>query len=197
MATSIAEIKKLREETSVGIADAKKALEATGGDFEKSKEWLRKKGLVKAQEKADREAKEGYVGSYIHQTGKLGVIVAIQCETDFVARTDDFKNFAKDIAMHIAAFNPLYVSSDEIDPNTLEKVKEELKEATEGLKKKPANIQEQILNGKLEKYFSEVCLLNQSFIRNEDITVGELVGEMVGKLGENIKITRFSRIQIG
>ncbi len=192
--TSIEDIKKLREMTSVGVADAKKALEASNGDFDKAKDWLRKKGLTKAVEKADRDAREGLVGSYIHQTGKIGVLVEINCETDFVARTDDFKNFAHDIAMHIAAFDPEFVSSEDIDKKTLDKVKEEY---ADEVKSKPAAVQEQIMKGKLEKYYSQVCLLNQPFIKDDSITVGELVGEMVGKLGENIKIGKFSRIQIG
>ena len=194
MAITIEEIKKLREQTSVGISDAKKALEANNGDFDQAKDWLRKKGLTKAAEKADREAKEGFIGSYIHQNGKVGVIVAIQCETDFVARTDQFQVFAHDVAMHIAAFAPLYVSPEDVPASKVEKLWEEF---SEEVKDKPANIQEQIIKGKLEKYYSENCLVKQSFLKDDSITVGELLGELVGKLGENIKIGTFSRIQIG
>jgi elongation factor Ts len=192
MAT-IEQIKQLREETSVGVSDAKKALEASDNDFDKAKDWLRKKGISKAAEKSSREAHEGYIGSYIHQTGKLGVIVGINCETDFVARTEDFQAFAHGIAMHIAAFSPLYVSRDDIDPKELKKVSDEF---LEEVKAKPKNIQEQILKGKLEKYYSEVCLLDQPFVKDDTVTVGGLLGEMVGKLGENIKIGKFAKIQI-
>ena len=194
MAITIEEIKRLREQTSVGISDAKKALEATNGDFEQAKDWLRKKGLTKAAEKADREAKEGFIGSYIHQNGKVGVIVAIQCETDFVARTDQLQIFAHDVAMHIAAFAPQYVSPEDVPASKVEKLWEEFSEEA---KDKPANIQEQIIKGKLEKYYSENCLIKQAFLKDDSITIGELLGELVGKLGENIKIGTFSRIQIG
>jgi len=190
---TIEEIKKLREMTAAGITDAKKALTESGGDMEKAKDWLRKRGLVKAGEKSSREVHEGYIGSYIHQNGKIGVLVEIDCETDFVARTNDFQTFAHDVAMHIAAYNPLYVSSEDIEENVIEKMKSEF---VEEVKTKPANIQEQIVKGKLEKYYTEVCLLNQPFLKDENITIAELLGGMVGKLGENIKIGRFSRIHI-
>lgn len=190
---TIDEIKKLRELTHVGISDAKKALEDSEGDFEKAKEWLRKKGLAKSIEKSDKDAHEGLIGSYIHQNGKIGVIVEINCQTDFVARTDLFKTFAHDIAMHIAAFNPLYVSIDSIEKNTLEKIRSEFRETVQD---KPLEMQEKIIDGKIEKYAAEICLLNQKFLKNDSITVNEALGEMVGKLGENIKIGRFSRIHI-
>lgn len=194
MKVTIEDIKKLREETSVGINDAKKALEESNNDFEAAKKWLRQKGLMRAVEKASRTAKEGYIGSYIHQTGKIGVLVEINCETDFVARTDTFREFAHDLAMHIAAYTPLYVAADDVEKEKIEALKEEYRQS---VLDKPKEIQEKIIEGKLEKYYAEVCLLNQIFLKNDSITVKELLGEMVGKLGENIIISRFSRIQIG
>lgn len=191
--TTLEDIKKLREQTSVGISDAKRALEESNGDFDAAKKWLRNKGLARSVEKSSRTASEGYIGSYIHQNGKIGVIVEINCETDFVARTDDFKDFAHSIAMHIAAYNPLYVSSEDIETSKLEEIK---KEFLEEIKDKPKDIQEKILQGKLEKYYSEVCLVSQKYIKDDTILIKDLIGEMVSKLGENIKIGRFHRIQI-
>ncbi len=195
MAIEIAEIKRLRELTGVGMTDAKKALEEAAGDFDKALSEMRKKGLTKAEKKGEREAREGLIEGYVH-SGRIGVLVELNCETDFVTRTDDFKALAHDVAMHIAASAPEYVSIDDVPAEAREKVAAEFSEKvrTEG---KPENMVEQIVDGMLKKYFAERCLLEQPFIKNPDQTVGNYLKEHIAKLGENLVIRRFSRIVLG
>ena len=192
---SIEDIKKLRESTGAGMMYAKSALEEAGGDFDKAVTVLRKKGLAKAAKKAERNAAAGVIESYVHG-GKIGVLVEVNCETDFVARTDDFKEFCRDVAMHIAATNPTYLSSDEIPAKELEKEKGVIKEevAASG---KPAEHADKIIEGKLSKWYEEVCLLNQSFVKDPDQTIEQLRQALVAKLGENIVIRRFARLEVG
>lgn len=195
MGVTIEDIKRLRELTGVGMTDAKKALVEADGDFDKALSEMRKKGLTKAEKKGEREAREGVVDSYVH-SGRIGVLVEVNCETDFLARNDDFKAFVHDIAMHIAAASPEYVASDEIPADTREAKKQELL-ASDALNGKPADMAEKIVEGQLKKYFAEQCLLDQPYVKNPDITVGEFVKENVAKLGENLIIRRFSRIALG
>jgi elongation factor Ts len=195
MSIDIKEIKRLKDLTGVGMTDAKKALEEAKGDFDKALEAMRIKGMAKADKKTEREAKAGLIGSYVH-SGRIGVIVEVNCETDFVARTDDFQTFVHDVAMHVAASNPLFVSSDDVDAKTLAKEKDliakELKASG-----KPDKIVKQITEGKLQKYYAEVCLLEQPYIKNQDQTVGDYLKETIAKLGENVIIRRFSRLELG
>ncbi len=187
-------IKELREQTGAGIMDVKEALEEANGDKEKAIEILRKKGLAKQAKKADRVANEGIVESYIHAGGRIGVLVEVNCETDFVARTDDFKNLVKEIALHIAAANPLYISSEDVPTEVIEKEKEIYKEQSAG---KPDDVIEKMLEGKISKYLEEVCLLSQPYVKDQDKTIGDLLGEATGKMGENIQVRRFSRFMLG
>ena len=195
MEISIEQIKRLRELTGVGMTDAKKALTETHGDFDKALEAMRVKGIAKADKKSERAAKEGVIGEYVH-SGRIGVLVEVNSETDFVARTEDFKTFVHDVAMHIAASNPSFVSVEGVDKKTLDKekelIKKELKESG-----KPDKMLDQILEGKIKKYFTEVCLLEQPYIKNPDQTVGDYLKEVISKLGENIVIRRFSRLELG
>jgi elongation factor Ts len=195
MAVDIAEIKRLRELTGVGMTDAKKALDETNGDFDKALEAMRKKGLTKAEKKGEREAREGLIEAYVH-SGRIGVIVEVNCETDFVTRTDDFKELAHDVAMHIAAAAPEFVSIEDVPADERERV---TKEFTEKVKAegKPENMVPQIVEGMLKKHFAEKALLEQPFIKNPDQTVGQYVKEHVAKLGENIVVRRFSRMALG
>lgn len=195
MAVEIAEIKRLRELTGVGMTDAKKALEASEGDFDKALAEMRKKGLTKAEKKGEREAREGLIESYVHG-GRIGVLLELNCETDFVTRTDGFKALAHDIAMHIAASAPLYVSSDEIPAEERDRV---VAEFTEKVKSegKPENMVPQIVDGMAKKYFAEKCLLDQPYIKNPDQTVDAYIKENIAKLGENLVVRRFSRMAIG
>ena len=192
---NIEDIKKLREATGAGMMDAKAALEEAGGDYEKAVAVLRKKGLAKAAKKAERTAGVGVIESYVHG-GKIGVLVEVNCETDFVARTDDFKEFTRDVALHIAAANPSYVSSEDIPEDELNKEKDMIKEevAASG---KPAEHAEKIIEGKLSKWYEEVCLLNQPFVKDPDQTIEQLRQALVAKLGENIVIGRFTRLEVG
>lgn len=187
-------IKQLREQTGAGIMDVKEALNEAGGDLDKAVEILRKKGLAKQAKKADRAANEGIVESYIHAGGRIGVLVEVNCETDFVARTDDFKALAKEIALHIAASNPLYVSSEDVPMEVIEKEKEIYKEQFAG---KPDDVIEKMLEGKIAKYYEEACLLNQPFVKDGDKTIADLLGEATGKMGENIQVRRFTRYMLG
>ncbi len=189
-------VKELREKTGVGMMDCKKALVETDGDFEKAIDYLREKGIAKAAGKAGRVTKEGVITSYIHTGSKLGVMVEINCETDFVARTDDFTLFAKDIAMHIAASNPMAVNREDIDPAFVNKEREIYRQQAIN-EKKPEKIIDKIVDGKLEKYYSEVCLLEQPFVKDGDKTIRDYVNETIGKLGENITIRRFVRYHLG
>ncbi len=189
-------VAELRAMTGAGIVDCKKALEEAGGDMQKAAEELRKKGIAKAGSKGERATKEGLVDSYIHGAGRVGVLVEVLCETDFVARTEQFKQFVHEVALQVSATNPLYVSSDQIPSEVLEKEKELAMAEFEG-SSKPKEVIEKIASGKMEKYFSEVCLLNQAFIKDEDKTVEELLKEMIAKTGENVQIKRFSRFALG
>ena len=189
-------VSQLRGQTGAGIVDCKKALEETGGDIAAAAELLRKKGILKAGSKGERVTKEGLVDTYIHGNGKLGVLVEVQCETDFVARTEQFKNFVHEIAMQIAATNPLYVSPDMIPPEVVAKEKDMLMAEFDG-SNKPHEMIEKIATGKLEKFYSEVCLLNQSYLKDEDKTMGDLLKETIAKTGENIQVKRFSRFAMG
>jgi elongation factor Ts len=195
MAQDIKEIKRLKDLTGVGLTDAKAALDEAGGDFDKALEAMRKKGMTKAEKRGEREARQGVVGTYNHD-GRIGVIVEVNCETDFVARNEIFTDLVKDVAMHIAASAPQYVSSDDIPAEDREAKKQELL-AGDALKGKPADMAEKIVEGQLNKYFAERCLLDQPFIKNPDQSVGEYVKEHNARLGENILVRRFSRIELG
>lgn len=188
-------ISELRAMTGAGIVDCKKALDEAGGDVAKAAEVLRKKGIAKAGSKGERATKEGLVDSYIHGNGKVGVLLEVQCETDFVARTEQFKDFVHEVALQISATNPLYVSREQIPAEVIEKEKE-LAMAEFAGSSKPKEVIEKIAAGKIEKYYSEVCLLDQAFIKDEDKTVGELLKETIAKTGENIQIKRFSRFAL-
>lgn len=191
----IEQIKRLRELTGVGITDAKNALVDANGDFDKALEAMRKKGLTKAEKRGEREARAGIISTYNHDS-RIGVAVEVNCETEFVARTDEFIELAKDIAMHIAATSPLYVSSDDIPEAVRNDKKIEFMEKAKS-EGKPDNMLEQIVDGMLKKYFAEQCLLDQPFVKNPDQTVGALVKDGIARLGENIIIRRFSRIAVG
>lgn len=195
MGVTVDDIKKLRELTGVGLTDAKKALVEAEGDFDKALEEMRKKGLTKAEKKGDREAREGLIESYVH-SGRIGVIVEVNCETDFVARLDDFKTLAHEIAMQIAAMNPEYASEDDIPEAEYARVKEELLNS-ESLKNKPADMQEKIVDGQLKKHFSEKVLLSQAYILDDSKTVEQHIKEAIAKLGENIVVRQFKRIELG
>lgn len=195
MAISIEDIKRLKELTGVGLTDAKAALEETSGDFDKALEAMRKKGLTKADKRGEREARQGIIGTYNHDS-RIGVLVEVNCETDFVARNEVFVDLVKDIAMHIAASNPEFVSADDIPADVRKAKKKELLEG-DALKGKPAEMAEKIVEGQLGKYFAERCLMDQPFIKNPDQTVGEFVKEHIARLGENIVVRRFSRIALG
>lgn len=196
MEVSSSMVKDLREKTGAGMMDCKRALSETGGNFEKAVDYLRQKGLATAAKRAGRIAAEGRVGSYVHAGGKIGVIVEVNCETDFVAKTDDFQSFAKDVAMHIAASNPLYIQRENVPPQVLERERE-IYRAQAREAGKPEKIMEKMVEGKLEKFYSEVCLLEQPFIKDPDLTVQDLLNGLIGKLGEKVEIRRFSRIQVG
>ncbi|MFA5478574.1 MAG: translation elongation factor Ts [Candidatus Muiribacteriota bacterium] len=189
-------VKELREKTGAGMMDCKNALSDAQGDFDKAVDNLRKKGLAKAAKKAGREASEGTVASYVHHNGKLGVLVEINCETDFVANTEDFQELTRNIAMHIAAANPICVSSEEVSAEVIEKEKEIIKAQLEK-ENKPANIVDKIVEGRISKYYADNCLLNQPFVKDDSKTVQEVLNNYIGKLGENIVIRRFVRMGLG
>jgi elongation factor Ts len=195
MAVSIEDIKKLKELTGVGLTDAKGALVEADGDFDKALEAMRKKGLTRAEKKGDREAREGIIDSYVH-SGRIGVIVEVNCETDFVARLDDFKKLAHEIAMQIAAMSPHYVTEADIPAEEMERVRSEARErvAAEG---KPAEIAEKIVDGQVKKHFAEKVLMSQQFILDDKKTVEQYVKENIAKLGENVVIRQFKRIELG
>ncbi|MBK9293802.1 MAG: translation elongation factor Ts [Oligoflexia bacterium] len=196
MEISATTVRDLREKTGAGMMDCKKALAECGGDMEKAVEWLKKKGLNAADKKSGRTAAEGVVLSYVHGDGKIGVLVEINCETDFVARTEDFKNFARDIAMHIAASAPQYVTSSEVPASAVEKEKAIFKEqaASTG---KPANVLDKIVEGRVQKYLAEICLMDQPFVKEPEKTVAQIQKETIAKLGENISVRRFVRMVMG
>ena len=187
-------VKQLREKTSAGMMDCKRALVESGGDLTKAEDILRKKGIASASKKASRSTKEGVVASYIHLQGKVGVLVEINCETDFVAKNESFRDFVKDMTLHIAAAHPLFVGRDEVPDGTIEREREIYRAQVKG---KPANVTDKIVDGKLEKFFGSVCLLDQAFIKNPDQTVKELVASKIAELGENIVIRRFTRYVVG
>lgn len=189
-------VKQLREKTGAGIMDCKTALADNSGDMEKAVDFLRKKGLATAAKRAGRAVSEGTIQSYIHMGGKLGVMVEVGCETDFVAKNDDFQEFARNIAMHIAASNPLGIVSEDIPQETIDKEREIYKAQAKETGK-PDNILEKIAQGKLQKFIKENCLMDQPYVRNPDITVADLLNELIAKIGENITIKRFARFQVG
>ncbi|MBM4464107.1 MAG: translation elongation factor Ts [Chloroflexi bacterium] len=189
-------IKELREATAAGVLDCKKALEASGGDLEKAKAFLQEKGLATAAKKADREVKEGLIEAYVHAGGRVGALIELGCETDFVARLEGFKELAHDLAMQIVATNPLCLTPEDIPPDVLEKEKEIYRTQARDLGK-PERVVERILEGKLQKYYQEVCLMKQSFIKDDDLTVQDLLTQMIAKLGENIVVRRFARFELG
>lgn len=195
MAVSIEMVSDLRQRTGAGVLDCKRALEQVNGDLEKAIELLRKKGLAIAEKKADREANEGLVEAYVHAGGKLGVLLELNCETDFVARTDDFRELAHDLAMQVAAANPQHLTPEDIPTEALEKERQWQREQVgEG---KSEEVIERILEGKLRKHYQEVCLLEQPFIRDESLTVRDLITSKIAILGENIKVRRFARFELG
>jgi elongation factor Ts len=196
MEVSAAAVKNLREKTGAGMMDCKKALAESGGDLDKAVDYLRQKGLAAASKKASRTASDGAIGAYVHPGGKIGVLVELNCETDFVARTPEFQNLLKDIAMQIAAANPRYIRPQEVPTGDLEKEREIYRrQALES--GKPEKVVDKIVDGKIDRFYSEVCLLEQSFIKNPDQKVSEILTDAVARLGENIQVKRFSRYQLG
>ncbi|HEY7925930.1 MAG: translation elongation factor Ts [Candidatus Dormibacteria bacterium] len=195
-----AQVKELRELTGVGMMDCKRALSETGGDIEKAKDWLRAKGLARAADRAGRSTNEGIVEAYVHDGGvsgqKLGVLVEVNCESDFVAKTDDFKRLAKEIALQVAGRTPLYIRREDVPPVVVERERAVFQTQVAD---KPANIQEKIIEGKLDAYFSEICLLEQPYVRDQTNKkkINQLIGDAVAKLGENITVARFARFQVG
>lgn len=196
MEISASAVKELREKTGAGMMECKKALSACNGDMEKAIVYLREKGISVAQKKSTRTANEGLITSYIHAGGKIGVLVEINCETDFVARNEEFKEFSKDIAMQIAAVKPLYVKRDDIPQDVIEKEKEIYATQAKATGK-PDKVIEKIVEGKLEKFYEEVCLLDQPFIKDSNVKVKDLLTNLIAKIGENIQIKRFVRFQVG
>lgn len=198
MEITSAMVKELREKTGAGMMDCKKALTETGGDLDQAVDFLRKKGLGAAEKKAARVAAEGIVDSYIHAGGKVGVLVEANCETDFVAKTDEFREFVHDVALQIAAMNPRYVSKEDVPAEVIEHEKEILREQAKG-EGKPAHIIDKMVEGRLEKFYKEVCLLEQTFVKDPEgkLTIGKLLTEKVAKIGEKITVRRFVRFQMG
>jgi elongation factor Ts len=195
MAITSEQVKELRERTGIGMMECKRSLEEAHGDMDKAIEILRKKGYARAKDKAERTAKEGFIGSYVHMTGKIGVLVEVNCETDFVARNEEFKELAKSIAMHIAAANPKYVAPADIPAEILDAeraiVREQLKDS-----KKPAEIIEKIVEGKLTKFYEEVCLLEQAYVKDDKQKIKDLLAQFIAKFKENTKVGRFVRFEI-
>jgi elongation factor Ts len=189
-------VKELREKSGAPMGDCLKALQETKGDIEAGFVVLRKRGMASAQKKAARSTNEGAVGTYIHAGGKIGVLIELNCESDFVALTEDFQTLLKDIAMHIAATDPRYVRSEDVTPEDLEREKEVYRAQAAATGKPPAVI-EKILDGKMAKFYEEVCLIEQPFIKDQTVTIKELIGQKVGKLGENITVRRFARFKVG
>jgi elongation factor Ts len=196
MSISVERVKELREKTGAGMMDCKKALSEAGGDIERAIDYLRQKGLSDAAKRSGRTASEGLVASYIHPGGKIGVLVEVNCESDFVARTEDFQSLVKDLAMHVAAASPLYLRREDVPEDVLTRERAIYEaQAKEG--GKPAPIIERIVQGKLEKFFQEVCLLEQPFVKDPDMNISQLVSSKIAKLGENIVVRRFERYQLG
>lgn len=190
------QVKELRQETGAGVLDCKEALEANNGDFDKAVAYLREKGAAAAAKRAERETDEGLIGSYIHAGSKVGAMVEVNCETDFVAMTDEFQALAHDLAMQVVAAKPLYMTPADVPTDVVEKEKEDVRKDMQG-SGKPENIVERIVEGKLKKFYEETCLMEQPFIKDTALTVGELVQEKNAKLGENIVVRRFARFEIG
>lgn len=195
MGVTIDDIKKLKELTGVGLTDAKQALVEANGDFDQALEAMRKKGLTKAEKKGDRETREGLIESYVH-SNRIGVVVEVNCETDFVARLPEFKEFAHQIAMQIAAMSPVYSTMEDIPAEVYEAKKQELL-ASDDLQKKPENMREQIVEGQLQKYFAEQVLVEQPFVLDDSMKVADRIKEQIAKSGENIRISQFKRIELG
>ncbi len=189
-------VKELREATNAGMMDCKRALSECDGDMDKAVEYLRKKGIASAAKKEGRMTSQGIIGSYIHMGGKVGVLVEVACETDFVARTDDFQEFVHNLAMHIAAANPMAVAREEVDASLIEKEKEIYREQMKN-EGKPENIIDKIVEGKVDKYYSEIVLLEQKYVKDADMSIEDYLKSIIGKLGENMQIKRFVRFQIG
>ena len=196
MEISVELVKDLRQRTGAGIVDCKTALKEAKGDTEAAIEYLRRKGLATAAKKAGRVAADGIISSYIHGGGKIGVLVEVNCETDFVARTEEFQGFVKNIAMHIAASSPQYLKREEVPPEVLEREKRIYRDQARD-SKKPEKVMDKIVEGKLDRFFSEVCLLEQTYVKDTDRTVKEVLDALIGKIGENITIRRFCRFQLG
>lgn len=196
MAVSAELVKELRQRTGIGMMECKKALEESGGDIEKAITILRKKGHARAKDKMHREASEGAVGSYIHLNGKIGVLLEVNCESDFVARNEEFQGLVKNIAMHIAASSPQYVTSEEVPPEVLEEEKDIIRGQFKD-SKKPPEILDKIVQGKLGKFFQETCLLDQPYIKDDKISVKDLITSFIAKFGENILVRRFVRFELG
>ena len=196
MAISAAQVKELRERTGAGMMECKKALEETGGDFEAAVDVLRAKGAAKAAKRAGREAREGMIGSYVHMGGKIGVLIEVNCETDFVARTDDFQGLVRDLAMHVAAANPLAVTAEEIPEEIVERERAVFREQVKN-EGKPENLWDRIVEGKLKKFYQDNALLDQAFVKDPDKTIRQLITEVSSKTGENIVVRRFVRYALG
>ena len=194
MTIDASSVRELRDRTSAGFLDCKKALEEANGDFEKAGEILRKKGLAKAIKKGSRGTPEGRVGSYIHTNGKIGVLIEVNCETDFVAKNDVFADLVKDLCMQVAATDPTAVSRETVPQDIIDK---ERKAYSEEFKDKPDNVRDKIIDGKMESFYKEVCLINQPFVKDNDQTIEDLLKKAIAKLGENIKINRFARFAVG
>ena len=195
MGVSIDDVKRLKTLTGVGLTDAKAALEEANGDFDKALEAMRKKGLTKAEKRGEKEAREGVIGNYNHD-GRIGVLVEVNCETDFVARGEIFQGLVKDVAMHIAAASPMYVSTDDVPAEEQDKVKAEMVEKAKN-EGKPAEMVEKIVEGQVKKYWAERCLMDQPYVKNPDVTVGQYVKEQAALMNENVVVRRFSRLALG
>jgi len=189
-------IKDLREATAAGVLDCKKALEASGGDVEKAKAYLREKGIAAAARKADREVKEGLIEAYVHAGGRVGALIELDCETDFVARTEEFRALAHDLAMQVVAANPLYLAPEDIPPHVLEEETKDYRAQARDAGK-PEHVIEKVVEGKLQKYYQEVCLMKQPFIKDDELTVQDIITRMIAKVGENIVVRRFARFELG
>lgn len=196
MNISFDKVKKLRAETLVGIVECKKALEESEGDLEKAKLILRKKGIKIAEKKLEEATNQGLITSYIHHNSRVGVLVEVQCQSDFVARNEEFQQFSRDLAMHIAASNPKWISRQDISPQIIQE-EEEVIQAEIKDEGKPAHIMDKMLQGKMKKFYESICLLDQTYVKDEDKTVNDYLQQMVAKLGENIKINRFVRFELG
>ena len=196
MEITAALVKDLRDRTGIGMMECKSALQETDGDIEKAITVLRKKGYARAKDKLERETKDGLVGSYIHLNGKIGVLVEVNCESDFVARNEDFQGLVKNICLHIAASNPTYVSSEEIPQEVMDEEKEIIRGQFKD-SNKPPEIIEKIVEGKLKKFYEEVCLMDQPYVKDDKVTVGKHIASFIAKFGENIQVRRFARFELG